>query len=283
VAGGKTEAVSSVPPPLRLAAICCVVGAWAEDPSEVSRFNEAVAGGVGIGRAPICRRAVEPSSLRRAAASAEVSDPETEKAPTDDLLDSPLVRLGGGRTEESTNGSPAELLACLARGTTDAIFPVSPPLRLVTERLKSELAEELAEDPLEESLFNAVVAGGGGTGALPLGFPLDACAPVAVGGLGIGFPLEGCSPVAVGGGMGTFFRIFLIAGFFAVSFAGTGFLTVSFASGFRSSSLISLLGSVSASLCLDLSCMEGFCCSFLPATFCTLLLLLMLFILLLLT
>ena len=91
--GGATEAPSSMPPSLRLATISSVVEDLAEDPSEVSRFNEAVDSGVGTGRLPMFRRAAEPSSLRRAAASAEASNPATEKAPTDDLLDGPLARL----------------------------------------------------------------------------------------------------------------------------------------------------------------------------------------------
>jgi hypothetical protein len=180
VAGDTTEAVSFVPPPLRLAIICC----------EASFFNEVVAGGVDIGRVPIFRRATEPSSLRRATESAELSDPETEKAPT----------------EESTDDLPAEeVLVCLVGGTADAISSVAPPLRLVIERLKSESAGELREDPLEESLVNEAVAGSGGT------------------------------------------------------------------------SLISLVGFASS----PFSCIEGICCPFTPALFCTLSLLLLLFILLL--
>jgi hypothetical protein len=140
VVGDTTEAVSFVPPPLRLATICCVVIDFAENTSEASCFNEAIAGGAGIDRVPIFRRATEPSSLRRAPESAELSDPETEKASTDDLLDSSLVSLVGGMTEESTDDRPAEVLACLVGGTADAISSISPPLRLATDRFKSGLA-----------------------------------------------------------------------------------------------------------------------------------------------
>jgi hypothetical protein len=178
VVGDTTEAVSFVPPLLCLAILCCVVGDLAEYPSEASCFNEAVADGVGvgigIGRVPILRRAAEPSSLRRATESAELSDSKTEKAPNDDLLESPLVSLVGGMTEESTNDRPAEVLACLVGGTADAISSIPPPLRLATDRFKSEMAGALIEVPLEESLINAAVTGGGGAAALPVGFPLDA-------------------------------------------------------------------------------------------------------------